>query len=337
MRVTEVGEFGLIDRIREAVGPPGDGVVVGIGDDVAVLHPPTEKYLLATCDIQVEGVHFLKEAISPYQLGRKAAAINISDIAAMGGLPTYLLVSLALPKATPVEYVDALYEGLKEETKNRGEIVGGNISNSPGPLMVDILLLGEVERECLLLRSGAHVGDKVLVTGYLGDSGAGLALLLNPQATCSEEEAQKVIAAHLTPTPRLQEGRAIARSRLANSMIDVSDGTVSDLGHICEASGVGARIWADRIPISAPCRAVAEAMGHDPLDWALNSGEDYQLIFTAPEEKAEELVALVSEETGTPVSIIGEILPPETGISITLATGETAPLVGKGWDHFRRR
>ncbi len=335
MRITEIGEFGLIDRVKEVIGPPGAGVVVGIGDDVAVLRARGDKYLLATCDIQVEGIHFLKEAISPYQLGRKAAAINISDIAAMGGVPTYLLVSLALPKETTVEYVDGLYEGLKEETEMAGvQIVGGNMSHSSG-VMVDIFLLGEVEPEHLLLRSGARPSDKVLVTGSVGDSGAGLALLLDPTRDHSGEEAKEVLKAHLTPTPRLKEGRAIARARVATSMIDVSDGTVSDMSHICEASGVGVRLWADALPISPATRAVAEDLSKEPLEWALHAGEDYELLFTAPADKAEELAALVEDETDTPVTIIGEII--EKGMNLVLPSGKSLPLEPRGWDHFRRR
>jgi len=335
MRITEIGEFGLIDRLKETLGPPGAGVVVGIGDDVAVLRAPGDRYLLATCDIQVEGIHFLKEAISSYQLGRKAAAINISDIAAMGGLPTYLLVSLALPKETTVEYVDSLYKGLKEETEAAGvEIVGGNMSHSP-QIMIDIFLLGEVEADHLLLRSGARPGDKVLVTGSVGGSGAGLALLLDPTRDRTGEEAKEVLKAHLSPTPRLKEGRAIARSRLATSMIDVSDGTVSDIAHICEASRVGVRLWADALPLSPATCAIAEALGKEPLEWALHAGEDYELIFTAPADKAEELAVLVENETTTPVTIIGEII--EEGMNLVLPSGESLPLEPRGWDHFRRR
>ena len=141
--------------------------------------------------------------------------------------------------------------------------------------------------------------------------------------------------AHLTPTPRLKEGRAIARTRIATSMIDVSDGTVSDMGHICEASGAGVRLWANSLPISPATRAVALALGEDPLEWALHSGEDYELIFTAPADKAEELAALVEEETTTPVTIIGEII--EEGMSLMLPSGESFPLEPRGWDHFQRR
>ena len=336
MRVSQLGEFGLIARIAEVVGQASDDVVVGIGDDAAVVRTRDNKYLIATCDIQVEGVHFLRERITPYQLGRKAVAINVSDIASMGGLPKQLWVSLVLPQDTAVEYVDALYEGMMEETKHCGaDIVGGNIARSPGGLVVDTFLLGEVEPECLLLRSGARVGDLVLVTGHVGDSAAGLALVLDPAASCDEVHASRVLEAHLTPTPRLREGRAIARSGLATAMIDVSDGTLADLSHICERSRVGARVWADRLPLSDAARAVAEAVGKDPLEWALGGGEDYELLFTASPDKAEELAALVHRETGTPVTAIGEIVPAEEGIKVVRESGEVLSLERGGWNHFQ--
>ena len=335
MRVSQLGEFGLIARIAEVVGQASDDVVVGIGDDAAVVRTRDNKYLIATCDIQVEGVHFLREKITPHQLGRKAVAINVSDIASMGGLPKQLWVSLVLPQDTAVEYVDALYEGMMEETGHCGaDIVGGNIARSPSGLVVDTFLLGEVEPEYLLLRSGAKVGDLVLVTGHVGDSAAGLALVLNPEANCERKHADRVLQAHLTPVPRLEEGRVIAESGIATAMIDVSDGTLADLGHICERSEVGARIWAEHLPLSDAARAVAEAVGKDPLEWALSGGEDYELLFTAPAGRAEELATLVHEETGTPVSVIGKIVPAKEGIKAVQESGELLSLKHGGWDHF---
>lgn len=336
MRVSGLGEFGLIARIAEMVGRVSDDVVAGIGDDAAVVCTWGDKYLIATCDILVEGVHFIKGGITPYQLGRKAVAINLSDIASMGGVPKQLWVSLVLPQDTEVEYVDAMYEGMKEETgRYEVDIVGGNIARSPSGLIVDTFLTGEVEPECLLLRSGARVGDLVLVTGHVGDSAAGLALVLAPAVSCEGVHASRVLEAHLTPTPRVREGRVIAKSGMATSMIDVSDGTLADLGHICERSEVGARVWAERLPISEAARAAARAVGRDPLEWVLGGGEDYELLFTAPSDKAEELAALVREETGTPVSAIGEIVPVEEGIKVVREGGEILSLERGGWDHFR--
>ena len=336
MRISELGEFGLIARIAEKVGEAGNAVVVGIGDDAAVLRTKGDKYLIATCDIQVEGVHFLRDGITPYQLGRKVVAINVSDIASMGGVPKHLWVSLVLPQDTAVEYVDALYEGMMEETGRHGaDIVGGNIARSSSGLVVDTFLLGEVEPEYLLLRSGARVGDRVLVTGYVGDSAAGLTLVLDPAVSCDEGHADMVLKAHLTPTPRVREGRIIAGSGLATAMIDVSDGVLADLGHICERSKVGARLWAERLPISDAARAVAMAVDKDPLEWALGGGEDYELLFTAPADKAEELAALLREETGTPASVVGEIVSAKEGIEVIRESGEPLSLERGGWDHFR--
>ncbi|MGQ9467266.1 MAG: thiamine-phosphate kinase [Anaerolineae bacterium] len=337
MRIHEIGEFGLIARIAHALPAPGERVIVGIGDDVAVLRPDETRYILATCDIQVENVHFLRDRITPRQLGRKAVAINVSDIAAMGGVPRHLLVSLVLPKDTEVAFVDGLYEGMQEECLRWGaEIVGGNMAHSPGGIVVDLFLLGEVEPDRLLRRSGARVGDRVLVTGTLGDSAAGLALVLHPEVACPDDHRRWVLERHLTPTPRLREGRAIAQSGLATAMIDVSDGLASDIGHICEMSGVGVRIWADALPISGAARAVAEALGSDALDWALFGGEDYELLFTAPAERAAELAHRVQEETGTHITIIGEVAPAEEGMTLIHRDGVPVSLRKGGWDHFAR-
>jgi len=338
MLVSDLGEFGLIVRVAQVLPPPGEGVVVGIGDDVAVLRADGENYLLATCDIQVEGVHFLREVIGPYRLGRKAAAINLSDIAAMGGVPTYMLVSLAMPPQTEVSFIDELYRGLQDEVSAAGaEIVGGNMANLPDRFMIDILLLGWVGPDHLLLRSGARVGDQVCVTGVLGDSAAGLALLLAPQAEVDPEVREQLLAAHLTPRPRLLEGRALAGTGAVTAAIDVSDGTLSDIGHICEKSHVGVEIWAERLPISEAARSAAQATGKDVLDFALRGGEDYQLLFTLPQPQVGEVLEGVWAATGTTVTVIGQILPPAAGIQVVLPDGTRVPRGKGGWDHFRRK
>ncbi len=337
MQISSLGEFGLIDRIRSQIPGYGPDVVVGIGDDVAVLKLSEGRYLLATCDIQVEGVHFLRDKITPYQLGRKAAAINLSDIAAKGGSPRHMLISLALPPDTAIEFVDELYRGLLDEANRAGaSIVGGNLARSSGGVVVDIMLLGEVEADQVLLRSGARVGDRILVTGSLGRSAAGLALLLHPEVQVEDEQAQEVLAAHLTPTPRSRVGLVIARTQAATAMLDLSDGLASDLGHICEASLVGARVDGERVPISAATRAVATQVGRDPLHLALFGGEDYELLFTAPADRAPALAAVVQRETGTPVTDVGEIVAASAGRMLVLPDGMEMPLAPGGWDHFRQ-
>lgn len=336
MKISELGEFALIDRVAQRIPAYRKDVLVGVGDDVAVLRLDGERCQLATCDSQVEGAHFAYGATSPYDLGRKAAAVNLSDIAAKGGTPQHFLVSLALGPDTEVSWVEALYDGLREEAERYdADVVGGNMSRTRGPIVVDLFLLGEVKVEELLLRSGARAGDVVLVTGWLGDSAAGQALLLQPDLPLDEEETERILAAATTPVPRVWEGRAIAISRLATAMIDLSDGLSSDIGHICERSGVGVRLWAERLPISGSARRVAALTGRAEWALALQGGEDYELCFTAPPAAAEDLAGLVEQATGTAVTSVGEVLPEEAGRWVRLLDGEEIPLTGEGWDHFR--
>lgn len=334
MDVSELGEFGLIERIGARLPPYREDVRAAVGDDVAVLALDGESYLLATCDIQVEGVHFLRKSITAYQLGRRAAAINLSDIAAKGGTPEHFLVSLALPGALEVGWVEELYDGLGEESGRHGaDIVGGNVSRTDGPLVVDVFLLGKVKVEEVVLRSGARAGEAVLVTGWLGGGAAGLALLERRGAGLSNE-LKGVLERYLTPMPRVGEGRVIARSGRVTSMIDVSDGLSSDVGHICDESGVGVRLFADRLPLSGGVCLVAEVTGRAAWMLALQGGEDYELCLTVPPEAEEEVAARVEEETGTPVTCVGEILPRDEGRWVVLPDGSEIPLVARGWDHF---
>jgi thiamine-monophosphate kinase len=334
VEVSELGEFGLIARIARRLPPYGEDVRAAVGDDVAVLALDGESYLLATCDVQVEGVHFRKESITPYQLGRRAAAINLSDVAAKGGIPEHFLVSLALPEALEVDWVEELYEGLGEEAAGHGaDIVGGNLSRTDGPVVVDVFLLGKVKAGEVVLRSGARAGDVVLVTGSLGGGVAGLALLEQGKAGLLEEW-EEVLERYLTPIPRVREGRVIASSGRATSMIDVSDGLSSDVAHICDESGVGVRLFADRLPLSAGVRSVAAMTGRTGWSLALEGGEEYELCCTVPPGTEEEMAARVQEETGTPLTCVGEILPAEEGRWVVLPDGSQIPLVSSGWDHF---
>ncbi len=332
MKVSDLGEFGLIDRIRLHLSEPDPRVIVGIGDDVAVLEGPGEMLLLATCDIQVEGIHFLPSLITPYELGRKALAINLSDIASMGGIPDFALVSLAFPPDTDLEFIDELYRGLRDEAAEAGvRIVGGNMARLPERFAVDVFLLGRVERGLFLTRRGARPGDLLMVTGTLGDSAAGLALLLRG---IREERFAPLYRAHLTPRARLREGRALALGKLATSAIDLSDGLARDVGHICDESGVGVMIRLADIPLSEELKEAASLLGEDPYRWAFSGGEDYQLLFTAPPDKAPQIRQALHP---TPVTEIGLILGPEEGRFILMPDGSRQPLRPEGWDHFADR
>jgi thiamine-monophosphate kinase len=334
VNVSDLGEFALIRRIGGRLPPYREDVRAAVGDDVAVLALDPGTCALATCDIQVEGVHFSKEVITPHQLGRRAVAINLSDMAAKGGTPEHLLVSLAVPTSLEVGWVDALYDGLAEEASGHGvDIVGGNLSRTDGPIVVDIFLMGKVKAEEVLFRSGARPGDAVLVTGSLGEAAAGLLVLkLGPGEV--GEGWRHLVEACLTPTPRVREGRAIAATGRATAMIDLSDGLSSDVGHICEQSWVGVRLFAERLPISGAVREVAEVAGRDDWLLALEGGEDYELCLTVPAGAEEEVAAQVRQETGVQVTCVGEILRQQAGRWVVLPDGSEVPLRPGGWNHF---
>jgi thiamine-monophosphate kinase len=330
--VADVGEFALIDRLHARFRQAGVGVVKGIGDDTAALQVQPGNLLLATTDAAVEDVHFRRQTTTPFVLGQRVLAVNLSDIASMGGEPRWALLSLGLPPTTPLAWVEALADGLGTEAARYGmAIVGGNLTRSPDRLVIDVTLLGEVASDQVLYRTGARPGDRVLVTGTLGDSAAGLALLagLTPGPS---EEAAFLIERHRLPTPRVAAGRAIAASGLATAMLDLSDGLAGDLAHLAEASGVGAVIDADRVPLSPAVRALAAATGQDPLAWALRGGEDYELLLTAPPSATDRLVAVV-QATGVPLTDVGEIRSAR-GLWLREPDGRSVPLGDVAWRHF---
>lgn len=333
--VRDLGEFPLIDRISRGISYRTGGVVTGIGDDTAALRVTPGHLLLATCDVQVEGIHFRVQTTTPELLGRKALAVNLSDIASMAGAPRYALVSLGLPPTTPVAFVDGLYAGLNAEAAEFGvDIVGGNISGSPPEIFIDVTLLGEVEPGRVLHRSGARPGDRLVITGHPGDSAGGLALLLDPSVRCPPEAAEHLKRAHRAPVPRVAAGQAVGETGLAHAMIDVSDGLAGDLGHVAEASGVGAVLWADRIPISPELREAAAALGRDPLDFALHGGEDYELLIAVAPGGEDRVIQAIERAGGVGAAVIGEVVPAERGLSVQLPDGRTLTLRPAGYRHF---
>lgn len=335
MKISDIGEFGLIERVRQIIAVERADIVAGIGDDVAVLDVGRRELLLATVDCQIDGVHFLSREATAAQIGRRALAINLSDIAAMGGSPEHALISLALPPDTEVEWVEELYRGFREEAQRSGTaIIGGNMARSPGGLQIHVTVLGRVLREHLLLRSGARVGDRVLVTGAIGESAAGLQLLLDPSLDMPPADRERLLARYRTPAPRLRESDAIARLRAATAMIDISDGFSNDAGLICQQSGTGVRIVAARLPIPETVRRVALLRGQDAVEFALQGGEDFELLFTAPEAAVPALVAAVREATGTAVTVVGDIVDAAHGRRLVLDDGSERQLEPRGWDHF---
>jgi thiamine-monophosphate kinase len=336
VKIDQLGEFGLIDRIRAALPTHGPKVLTGIGDDVAVLEGPGDSVWLATCDVLVEGSHFIRSRLQPTKLGRKSLAVNLSDVASAGGTPRFALVSLGLPGDLEVEFIDGLYEGLREEAARFGvDVVGGNISRSRLGIFIDVFLLGEAPRGNVLLRSGARPGDRVLLTGSVGDAAAGVALLLDPALSAAEPYASTAVERQLAPTPRVREGELIGSLHEASAMIDVSDGIAGDIGHICERSGVSVRLAAESLPVDAENRALSLASKGNEWHFALRGGEDYELLLTAPAARAEGLARRITAETGTPVALVGEILPPDRPSELVLPGGAVVPLGAAGWDHFK--
>ena len=332
----KLGEFGFIDKLRESLKSNNPSVKLGLGDDAAIFKPTPGQELVFTTDMLVEKKHFDFKFITPWQLGAKTMAVNLSDCAAMGAKPTVAVVSLGVPKDFPVASLEAFYDGMKSWGESFGaQIVGGDTVGSD-QFVVNIALIGEVESGRALRRSGAKAGDALFVTGTLGDSAAGLHALQNPAAK-GKETAPLLIQRHLTPVPRFNTGRVLSTKKLASSAIDISDGLSSEIHHLCEESGVGAEIHEEAIPFSASLIHYCDENQLDPLKFALHGGEDYELLFTVPLAKISEVVRTLAGETGVAVKAIGRMVPKAKGITFITRKGQMVPLESKGFDHFGKK
>ena len=328
MKVSDIGEFGLIERLTAALGAqPADDLVIGIGDDAAVWRSG-DSYVIATTDTMVEGVHFLPDATPWADIGWKALAVNVSDIGAMGGEPSFALVTLALPPQTDVQDIDALYAGLRECAQAYGvTIAGGDVVSAP-QVSVTVALLGRAQaaqgEPLLLLRSGARAGDVIAVSGSLGASSAGLRRLR--EGAPPAEDA--LVRAHARPSPPLSLGQEAARAGIRCG-IDVSDGLLQDIGHVCEMSRLGAIVNADAVPVAAALRA---AYPGDALRLACTGGEDYELVLVGEREKIEQLRA----SSDVPLTVVGEIVEdPACRVRLLDANGNEINFGPAGWDHIR--
>ncbi|MBT1074747.1 thiamine-phosphate kinase [Geobacter grbiciae] len=326
MRLREIGEFGLIGRISSRVAD-GAGVRIGIGDDAAATEPTPGRWLLVTSDMLLEGIHFDLAFTDPYRLGRKSLAVNLSDVAAMGGEPRHFLLSLAVPTGVTVEFLDRFTEGMLDLAREHGvTLIGGDTCRSSNGLVISVTLHGEQVPELVVRRGGARPGDHVFVTGTVGDSALGLELLRRG------ERRGWAVDRHLDPTPRVRAGLALAGARLPSAMIDVSDGLVADLGHILDLSGVGACLKLDRLPLSPSFRELAPQMTPNPSLLSLTGGEDYELLFTVPADRSEEVAPLLVE-TGCAATLIGEITDGR-GLAVVGPDGREIPVTCGGYNHF---
>lgn len=326
----EIGEFGLIKKIGNWTTCHHPEVVRGIGDDVAVIAQGKKAWLVTT-DILIEEIHFERSWTEPYRLGKKSLAVNLSDIASMGGTPKYFLVSLGLPKHLPVLFVASLYRGLKEMARRfQVDLVGGDTSLSDR-IIINICLIGEGKKGNLLFRNGAQVGDDLYVSGTIGDSALGLRILQDQRL---QKKPKGLVERHLSPTPRVELGKALGSKKIASAMIDVSDGILSDTRHLLEMSKVGARIWTDRLPLSNLYRRWIRSYSEDPFELALNGGEDYELLFTAPPRWRSTLIRL-SKTLNLPITCVGEILPQKEGLQVIDRLGRKVHWTRLGFDHFK--
>jgi thiamine-monophosphate kinase len=343
-RVSETGERALIDRIRRRLPPSPPELIVGIGDDAAVAAPDRGALQVLTTDALVEGVHFDRRFSAPSDIGYKALAVNISDVASMGGAARFALLSLMLPADTPVADVDGLLDGLVElASASRVALAGGNITRSPGPLIVDVTLVGSVKPRKILKRSGAQPGDSLYVTGQLGAAAAGLEWLRsigdpgvrNRSRTApprpEDPELAACVARHCRPEPRARIGGLLGRTRAASACMDLSDGLADAVAQIACASGTGAAIDPALLPLHPGARAWFAAAGRDPIDACVAGGDDYELLFTVPRRARGRLRAVVREARGIAVTRIGEVT---SGRSVGLQrNGRLEPLPA-GFVHF---
>lgn len=334
-----LGEFGLIDWIRRAVpgSRPRSGYAVrGIGDDAAEIGRPGGPPLVVTKDLLLEGIHFERRYHPPRLLGRKALAVNLSDVAAMGARPLAAFLGLAIPRGYPGSDVAAVLRGLLGLARATGVILaGGDTTGSRSGLVLSVTVIGVAGRGGPVRRSGARPGDRIYVTGTLGDSALGLGLLDRGRRLPRAQGAEAtLLRRHLDPTARLAEGAAIGDGRLASAMIDISDGLAADLGHVCEASGVGARVEVARLPRSRAYRALAPRVApDDPVAPAVCGGEDYELLFTVPPDRVPALDR-AARAWAARATLVGEVRPRREGLLLLGADGRPYRPPRAGFTHF---
>jgi thiamine-monophosphate kinase len=333
-----IGEFGLIAHLTQGLERRPD-VLLGVGDDAALLDTGAGDLLVATCDAQVDGTHFIRGVATYEEIGHKALAVNLSDIAAMGAEPRWALASLLIPSGISVTELDQVYAGMRA-LGNRFEVavVGGNVSSTNGPFCLDVTLLGTVDRSRAVRRTGARIGDAILVTGALGAAAAGVmcATSVEPWAaplSLSPAAREKTRRAMAAPLPQVAEGRALAASGVVTAMIDVSDGLAADLGHICRLSQVGAVVEAASLPLDASAREVATAFGRDPLMMALYGGEDYVLLCTVAERGVRPALDAIADAGGEG-HVIGRVVDASLGMQLRQEPAQFIPLEPRGWDHL---
>ncbi|WP_158551395.1 thiamine-phosphate kinase [Rhodohalobacter sp. SW132] len=332
--LSELGEFGFIDQVAALFGTENNYGETGIGDDCAVLPYGEGTSLLVTTDMLIEDRHFRREWISPEDLGYKSLAVNLSDISAMGGKPLYAFLSIGLSDDLSVSWIEKFFRGTQELTQLHDvQLMGGDTTKSPGPVVINYTIIGVMQTDSILWRSGAKPGDHIAVLGNPGESGAGLKLLLDGAPADGEDE-QKLISAHHRPQLYVEEAQFLASFGGVNSMIDLSDGIESDARHIAQKSGITLQMKVDQIPISPTLQRVCDTRSWDPLELAVASGEDYGLLFTAGGEKIDHLQQEFHQKFGYSFITIGEVTEGPAELQ-WMKNGEMVDVGKKGFDHFK--
>jgi thiamine-monophosphate kinase len=333
MKLKQIGEFGFINKISRGCLIRPDNIVRAIGDDAAAFTVASDQVSLITTDLLVERIHFIRKTISGFDLGYKSLAVNLSDIAAMGGEAREAFVSIGIPLKCPLEYLEAVYDGMKHlAAKFDVNILGGDTTRSETDLIINVVVHGTAAKDQLLCRDAAEPGDVIFSTGYLGDSKAGLHLILN-NLPVDSTAMQALYRAHVLPAPHLREGRFLAGQSGIRAAIDVSDGLSADLGHIAKQSALGATIDASAIPVSESLQKFCAAFGFDLFEYALCGGEDYTLLCTAAPKNAEEIAQKFQKEFKRPLYRIGKMTA-DKRLEINYPDGTSKPISPRGWDHF---
>lgn len=314
-KLSTLGEFGLIDRIAAHVAG-GEGVITGIGDDAAVTALTPGMQLLTSTDMLLEDVHFRTTWHDPLALGRKSLGVSISDVAAMGAIPRWALLSLAIPAGFPLDFLDRFTEGFLAMAGEHGvTLIGGDTCSSKSGLVISVTIMAEQFPHLILRRSGAEAGDEIWVSGTLGEAALALSLLESGDAV----DEPSLLARLLDPSPHTRLGLALAESGLVSAMIDVSDGLLADYGHIARQSGKGGILYLERLPISADFRRRASCFPSFPHHLILSGGEDYELAFTAPAENHGKIENLI-KKCGIQATAVG-IVTSFSGVEVLLEDG----------------
>ncbi|MBW1678831.1 MAG: thiamine-phosphate kinase [Deltaproteobacteria bacterium] len=333
MKFSNLGEFGFIDRIARQYPAQNSSILKGIGDDAAVVSFSDDSVILLTTDQLLEGFHFRLDKTDGWSLGKKALAVNLSDIAAMGGVPIGFTLSLGIPtQRISVEFLDDFYKGIASLGSRMGvELLGGDTAEGGERLTISVALLGKALKNRVIYREGGKDGDGIYMTGWLGDAALGLRLI---EQGVKKRGMENLLERHLGPEPRTREGQLLAERGIPDAMIDISDGLLSDLNHIVSQSRIGAEIELSLLPLSPEFQTWAAVYESDPLTLSLGGGEDYELLFSVSPEKSEELDRL-SKELSCPITRIGRLSRKVKGIVLKDEKGRITKAEPLGYDHFR--